>query len=93
MALCPGRASVDRFLGQLLGFLSNQYYQAISLFELIPAWLRFLRSVNLIDSTLVDATLTQLMPLRDVLLETCQHRFDDPVLAQALEHWPGTPPS
>lgn len=88
VALCPGRASLDRFLGEVLGFLSPQYYQAISLFEFIPAWLQFLHSVHLIDSAMVDTTLRQLRPLHESLLSMCQQRFDDPVLVQALQNWP-----
>ncbi len=92
-ALCPDHASLDRYLAGLLGFLSTQYYRAVSLFELIPAWLRFLKSVNLIDASMAEDTLQRLMPLRDSLLTMCQKRFDDPALEQALAAWPDKNPT
>jgi Fic/DOC family N-terminal len=48
--LCPDRATRDRFLAQLLGFINPQWYKAAAMFELLPAWLRFLESRRLIDA-------------------------------------------
>lgn len=48
--LCPDRATLDRFLAQLLGFINPQWYKAAAMFELLPAWLRFLESRELIDA-------------------------------------------
>ena len=92
LTLCPDRASLDTFLARRLDLLSSEYYRAISLFELIPAWLRFLQTVNLADSALAENTLRQLRSLREPLLAMCPHRFGDPALERALEAWPSTPP-
>jgi len=85
--LCPDRDTLDVCLSRLCGFLSAQYYKATALFELIPAWLRFLEARGLIDASRREATLSDLSGLRDDLLKLGGIGESDPALQQAVEHW------
>ena len=40
--LRPDAKTLDRHMAELMGFLSFRHYEAFTLFELLPAWLRFL---------------------------------------------------
>src|SRR5262249_1629197 len=48
--LCPDRATLDHFIGGMLGFISPQYYDAAATLELVPAWLRFLERHELLTA-------------------------------------------
>jgi hypothetical protein len=87
--LCPDRATLDRFLGGSLNFLNPQHYKVVATFELLPAWLRFLVSRQLIAGELFEQTLQQLRPLRASLLEFYgTYNAADTALRPALERWP-----
>jgi hypothetical protein len=64
-----------------------KYYKATALFELIPAWLRFLEARGLIDASRREATLSDLSGIRDDLLKLWETPDSDPVLRQAMERW------
>ena len=85
--LCPDRQTLDRFLGELLDFINPQFYKAFALFEIIPAWLRFLESCALIDTQRKTATLRDLDEIRQSLVELLQHDPFDPALVCALTDW------
>jgi hypothetical protein len=85
--LCPDRTTLDIYLGQLCNFLNLQYYKTAALFELIPAWLRFLEARGLIDASRREATLNELSGVRDDLLKVWGTADSDPALRQAMEHW------
>jgi hypothetical protein len=85
--LVPDHERLDRFLGGLLGFLNQLYYHTAAVFELIPAWLRFLESRHLIDAALRVQTLRDLESLIDPLCQVCGNFADDPTLHQALLRW------
>lgn len=89
--LCPDRATLDRFLGGLLNFINPQHHKAVATFELLPAWLRFLVSRQLITAELLEQTLQQLQPLRASLLEFYGTYHADTALRPALERWPEQP--
>jgi hypothetical protein len=55
--------------------------------ELVPAWLRFLESRQLIDAEQREQTLTNLRGLHTTLFNALSD-FPDPVLRQAMERWP-----
>ena len=86
-ALCPDRTTLDIYLGQLCNIFNPQYYKVAALFELIPAWLRFLEARGLIDGSRREATLSELSGVRDDLLKLGGIGESDPALQQAVEHW------
>jgi hypothetical protein len=90
-ALCPERITFDVCIGQLFGFMSAQHLKAAALFEVIPAWLRFLQSKNLIDDAQRDRTLEELRPLHADLLKLMEDYTEDPRLYRALKGWPNVP--
>jgi hypothetical protein len=74
-----------------LGFMSGQYHAAAALYEIVPAWLRFLESRGLIDADRNARTLEELRPLHASLLHVMQSYRDDPALHHSLETWPAAP--
>jgi hypothetical protein len=89
--LCPERVTFDVHLARLLGFMNSQYHMAIALFELVPAWLRFLEARGLIDAGQHAKSLEEMRPLRATLLRVTELHRDDPALLQALQNWPAQP--
>ena len=83
--LCPDHATLDRFLGELLSIMNYEHYKAVATLELIPAWLRFLVSRQLITDDILDQTLKQLKTLNSMLLKFFRQNSGDPALYLALE--------
>ena len=46
-----------------MGMMSGLYYSAAALFQAIPAWLRFLESLRLIDAGTSGKVTAELLPL------------------------------
>lgn len=86
--LCPDTATLDSFLGKLLQLLSYQIFKAAAIFELIPAWLEFLRTRELVTDAISTQTLQGLKPLHEPLLKIYRSDKSDPALFEALENWP-----
>lgn len=84
--LCPDHETLDRHLGQLLNFINPQRYKAAALMELIPAWLRFLESRQLIDAAQREKTLRGLRELAGELLKVWEAYRADPALREGLEN-------
>ena len=59
-----------------------------ALFEMIPAWLRFLEARELIDAAQRERTLTGLSSLVPTLIEFWDHFASDPELRRAATRWP-----
>jgi hypothetical protein len=85
--LVPDHERLDRFLGGVLQLLNQMYYHATALFELLPAWLRFLESRHLIDATLRVQALRDLESLVEPLCQVCDSFADDPAPHQVLLRW------
>ncbi|HEY83723.1 MAG TPA: hypothetical protein G4N96_01225 [Chloroflexi bacterium] len=85
--LCPDRNRFDQFLANQLTFINPHHYRAATSFELMPAWLRFLETRQLIDADQRAKTLQDLQGLDANLLKLFQ-TFPDPALCSALEEWP-----
>jgi hypothetical protein len=83
LAWLPG----DRYLGELLNFINPHHYKAAAMMELVPAWLRFLESRQLIDAQQRKKTLNELRGLDAELLKIWQQYPADPALRQGMEHW------
>lgn len=89
--LCPERVTFEVLLSRLLGPLNGLYHTAAALFELVPAWLRFLESRRLIDADQHAKTLKELRPLHADLMRLMESYDDDPALAHSLRAWPARP--
>lgn len=88
LVLFPDRRTLDRFLGEMLGFLSFRYYEASALVELIPVWLRFLRQQGLADEAREEAVLRDLQALRQQMVQVVEGAVPDPQVAENLKAWP-----
>jgi len=86
--LCPDRERLDMFLAEKLQFLSHQPHKVAATAELIPAWMRFLQTQELVDVRLRKETLDSLKPLAGELLKPYEHYHIDPTLREALRQWP-----
>lgn len=89
--LCPERVTFEVHLAGLVGFMNGLYHTAAALFELVPAWLRFLEARGLIDADQHAKTVEELRPLHADLLRLMESCHDDPALLHALQTWPGRP--
>jgi hypothetical protein len=85
--LCPDRSTLDRFLADLLYFISPQHYKAAATLELVPAWLRFLESRQLVDAQQRARTMSELRGLDTELLKIWKQHSSDPALQRGLEGW------
>ncbi|MCA9969030.1 MAG: hypothetical protein KC425_02385, partial [Anaerolineales bacterium] len=86
--LCPDAKTLDFFLARLLGFLSFQHYEAFALFELLPAWLRFLARHGLLDEAARQHTLQEISYIKGELKTFAENQVNDPALAVNLAGWP-----
>ena len=85
--LCPDRETLDHYLAGLLNFINPQHYDVAATFELVPAWLRFLESRQLIAAPQRLATLRELHGLAAQLQELWKRYPDDPALQSQMENW------
>lgn len=85
--LCPDRATLDRHLADLLHLFNMQPHKAAALFELVPAWLRFLEGRELIDSQQRQQTLSELTSLNADLTVFWTRYNTDPALWLAAQRW------
>jgi len=86
--LCPDYERMDHYLGRMLNMLGYRPHNAAALWELIPAWMRFLQTEGLIDADLRKRTLNNLKPLADVLLKIFNNIHSDPALREPARRWP-----
>jgi len=88
LLFCPDHDTLDRFLVGLLGFPNPQYYKTAAMFELVPAWLRFLEGLDLIDPEWCEGAILELRGLATDLRKIWEEHTSDPTLMQALtERW------
>jgi hypothetical protein len=85
--LVPYRERLDRFFAGLLDMMNQLHHRASVLFEIIPAWLRFIEMHGLIDAEVRMQTLGDLVPLLKSLRRIFSQYNDDPGPCQALEGW------
>jgi hypothetical protein len=81
--LCPDAPTFDPYLGGMLQFLSTRYHRVAATMELVPAWLRFLRSRGLVDATDEARTLDGLAGVHRDLLKFWEDFHEDPSLHEA----------
>jgi hypothetical protein len=85
--LSPDRQTLDRFLAADLGFLNFRKHVPVAVFELMPAWLRFLQSRNLLGAEQRRRIVEELRPLAQSLLKYYEHYLSDTNLQEALRNW------
>ena len=87
ISLCPDRRTLDAYLSELLDPQQPLAYQATALFELLPAWLRFLDAQGLITSAQRYGVLEDIAPMQRELLRFMEQQAEDPALSRALKAW------
>ena len=87
-SLYPTAETLDRYLGELMGFMSFQFYEASALFELLPAWLRFLAKYNFLDVKVHEKLLQSFNYLKDILIQIARQQLTDPLVEENLASWP-----
>lgn len=90
-ALVPDAKSIDFFLRKLGDIFAPFYYQWAALFQMIPAWLRFLVSRGLATRERSRSTLDELRSIGVEIVKRFEVCDVDPDLADALRPWPDLP--
>lgn len=85
--LCPDRTTLDAFLVRFMDFILVLPYKITALFEIIPSWLGFLESRQLISASARLQTLRDLQGLKSELLGVLRKVQPDPALLSAIENW------
>ena len=86
--LCPERVTLDVHLGGMMGMMNGLYHSAAALFQVMPAWLRFLESRRLIDAGTRTTVAADLLPLQATLMRIWEKHTDDPTLYRRGQVWP-----
>ncbi len=86
--LYPTAETLDSYLGELMGFMSFRFYEVSALFELLPAWLRFLAKYNLLDQKVHEKLLQSFNYLKDPLIQIARQQLTDPLVETNLAGWP-----
>ncbi|MCA9973535.1 MAG: hypothetical protein KC425_25125 [Anaerolineales bacterium] len=84
--LSPDRDTLTRYLAHLLHTARPQPYRAAALFGLLPAWLRFLETGQLLDAARRQQIMADLQPLAADLQPVWADQ-PDPALAHSLLSW------
>jgi SEC-C motif len=90
--LCPDRATLDAFFARRFNPFSPQYYLVAAMFELLPAWLRFLEQSALLEPPLRTKTLEDLKQLHGDLMNLMSTLKAHGDLRESLENWPECSP-
>jgi hypothetical protein len=86
--LCPERVTLEVYLAGLMGMFNNLYHVMAAVFEIMPAWLRFLETCGLIDADRRVMTVKELVPLHTSLLKALEKWGGDPTINRTLQAWP-----
>ncbi|NKQ37780.1 MAG: hypothetical protein HF973_19480 [Chloroflexi bacterium] len=84
--LCPDKVTLEQYLAKLLNY-QTQPYKAAAVFTLIPSWLRFLQTCQLIDQTQQIAISAELKSMAEDLAAYWLDFSDDPALRQDVIVW------
>jgi hypothetical protein len=83
--LCPDHDTLDRFLAQRMDFINPQWYKTAAMFELLPAWLRFLELRGLVDAEQHTKSHQDIEPLVPSLRQIWERHLEDPSLQRGLQ--------
>ena len=87
LPLCPDRQTLDRRMSQMIGFMSSRFHAAGALFEMVPAWLRFLEKYQIIDAAQREQTLLKLKGLDTEWQSVLKSAVTDPLLLENAKQW------
>ena len=83
--LCPDAATLNVFLARFLNFIKPEHYKLAATIELIPAWLRFLETRQLIEKDMHEKAIKEIKGiLIGMILNIYDHAVTDPFLRQNL---------
>ena len=85
--VCPDPITLKEYISKLLHYAKPQLVQAAIIFELTPAWLRFLQKQQLITPTQQEEIWQQIRPLAHDLADFATEQGQDPIWQQALQSW------
>ena len=85
--LLPDHKTLDRYLIRFYGFMANGTYEGAALFELIPAWTRFLQAKGLVTDEEGHQALRSLQALSQSMLQIMENNDVDPALAVNMRKW------
>jgi hypothetical protein len=85
--LVPDPERLEYFLANLLDMMNQLYHRTSAFFEIIPAWLRFLKAKQLIDAETRTQAMNQLARLAISLGRILEKYTGDPAPGQALAEW------
>jgi hypothetical protein len=83
--LCPDRETFQRYLDRLLVAGNPQPYRAAALFELMPAWLRYLEAHGLIEAQQRQRSLQEVAALSGDMVAIWSNYTADPALLEAVQ--------
>lgn len=87
-ALVPERGTLNRYMEDMLGFMSYQRYERSALLEVLPLWLRYLRQLELIGEAEASEALRDLGELSRRAAGQAARALRDPQVAENLRAWP-----
>jgi len=85
--LLPDRASVETLLGSYLTVFNANPHKAAAIFELLPAWIRFLAGLGLVTEGDVKTAISDLRGLDDTMQTLWTSYPSDPAPLQAAMEW------
>lgn len=85
--LCPDYNTLDHYMADRLQILNPQFYEAAALFEMIPEWISFLKSRQLIDAEQQQNAIKDFRRLCAEMLKLWAAHTSDPSLYSNLDAW------
>ena len=85
--LLPDRASVESLLGSYLTVFNANPHKAAAIFELLPAWIRFLAGLGLVTDGEAKTAVSDLHGLDDTMQTLWTSYPSDPAPLQAAKAW------
>jgi hypothetical protein len=89
--LCPTQTTFDRFLARCFDLLSGGRSEGFAVYELVPAWLRFLRRHGLLTVEQHRKAFEELSTFRKLLADIAARDWTDPTLGAGLSAWDNPP--
>ncbi len=84
--LLPDGETLKRYLQRQEAMLQKHTYRRVALYAALPEWLEFIEHHSLVTSGQVQDTMEDIRFLQDVLLDSLQTNWPDPLLLDHLEH-------
>ncbi len=88
--LLPDGDTLKRYFNRQDTFLQKHVYRQVALYTAIPEWLAFLEEHSLVTSEQVQDTMENLQFLKDLLIDSLQDEWPDPLLLDHLKHLSST---